>query len=296
MQTKWKSNILHPFFDGCIVFRSHFMYKDGKWARKLIAAQRPDGSWGWFHTLSTPRSSGALAVLGYTYEDAPMRLAIDHLRACLAGQEELQNNREVTLDWDIFTELMLSTWIRLFTADDENANVTATRWARIATAAFSSGAFRIEDYDAAYDAVFSGWPRCKKRVSFGTFYLAALLPGLLDPVTERRVMDYFLTLPNGIYYIATGRLCEPPAEFCSLECSRYLAAWELLARYASGPEALRFAADWLEEHRDGDGCWDMGMQAKDGIYFPLSDSWRTADLRRADCTYRIEKLLQRLRA
>ena len=281
------------------------MYKDGKWARELIAAQRPDGSWGWFHTLSAPRGKGPLtteqgirrlAVLGYTYEDAPMRLAIDHLRACLAGQAQLQNNREVTLDWDIFTDLMLSTWIRLFTDSDENANATAMRWARITTAAFASGTFRIKDYDAAYDAVFSGWPRCKKRVNFGSFYLAALLPGVLESVTERRVMDYFLTQPNGIYYIATGRLCEPPTEFRSRECSHYLAAWELLARYASGPETLRFAADWLKAHRDEAGSWDMGPQSKDGVYLPLSDSWRTADLRRADCTYRVKKLLCRLGA
>ena len=279
------------------------MYKDGKWAKELIAAQRPDGSWGPFHTLSAPRGRARFllnrrcAVLpswAILYEDAPMRLAIDHLRACLAGRERLQDNREVTLDWDIFTELMLSTWIRLFTTGDENANATAARWARIATAAFSSGAFRIEDYNAAYDEVFSGWPRGKKRVSFGSFYLAALLPGALNCAAERQVIYYFLTLPNGIYYLATGRLCEPPADFRSREASRYLAAWELLARYASGTAALRFAADWLEAHRDGDGSWDMGPQARDGVYFPLSDSWRSAALRRADCTYRVERLLRRL--
>ena len=35
----------------------------------------------------------------------------------------------------------------------------------------------------------------------------------------------------------------------------------------------------------------MGAGVKDGIYFPLSDSWRTAESREKDCTYRIEKII-----
>ena len=28
-------------------------YKDGKWAKKILELQRDDGSWGYFHSLST---------------------------------------------------------------------------------------------------------------------------------------------------------------------------------------------------------------------------------------------------
>lgn len=280
------------------------MYKNGKWARELLAAQRPDGSWGPFHTLAAPNRGNVisteqairrLAILGFSYEDAPIHLAIHHLRACLAGREVLQNNREVTLDWDIFTELMLSAWIRLFTDADENANAVAKRWAGIAAAAFSSGAYRDEDYAAAYDDAFRGYPRGRKRVGFDSFYPAALLPGALDRITEQRVLQYFLVRPEGIYYIAPGPLCDTPSVFRSRGTSRYLGALELLSRFPCSQDALSFAVSWLEKNRNENGGWDMGPQAKDGIYFPLSDSWRTAALREHDCTYRIERLLTRLR-
>lgn len=42
------------------------------------------------------------------------------------------------------------------------------------------------------------------------------------------------------------------------------------------------------------GQWDLGAGAKDGIYFPLSDSWRKQDYRIADCTERITKFLQQI--
>jgi len=40
-----------------------------------------------------------------------------------------------------------------------------------------------------------------------------------------------------------------------------------------------------------DGLWDMGPSVKDGVHFPLSDSWRSVESRKLDCTYRIKKLL-----
>lgn len=38
----------------------------------------------------------------------------------------------------------------------------------------------------------------------------------------------------------------------------------------------------------------MGTTVKDGIKFPLSDSWRSKDLRIKDCTYRISKLIKKM--
>ena len=57
---------------------------------------------------------------------------------------------------------------------------------------------------------------------------------------------------------------------------------------------LKFVAAWLAENRGSDGLWDMGADAKDGIHFPLSDSWRKIEDRKRDCTQRIKRLLNRL--
>jgi hypothetical protein len=42
--------------------------------------------------------------------------------------------------------------------------------------------------------------------------------------------------------------------------------------------------------------WDMGKESKDGINFPLSDSWKSEKDRIKDCTYRIKKLLEGIKA
>jgi hypothetical protein len=53
-------------------------------------------------------------------------------------------------------------------------------------------------------------------------------------------------------------------------------------------------ADWLLANRNENGKWDMGKTVNDKVYFPLSDDWRRVAVREADCTERIEKLLNKL--
>jgi hypothetical protein len=126
------------------------------------------------------------------------------------------------------------------------------------------------------------------------FYPLMLLQNELTPETESRMLDYVLDWPEGIYYVSSCPLRQAPAEFASREASRYIAMLEILSGYSTAPGKLGFAVQWLKDHQDENGQWDMGIQANDGVYFPLSDSWRTAEVRRNDCTMRIERLLGRL--
>ena len=52
--------------------------------------------------------------------------------------------------------------------------------------------------------------------------------------------------------------------------------------------------DWLEANRNDNGKWDMGKGVNDKVYFPLSDNWRKAETREADCTERITRLMNEL--
>ena len=122
----------------------------------------------------------------------------------------------------------------------------------------------------------------------------ALLPGLLDRKVEYAMLDYVLSHQRGIVYIYNSPVSVLPDVFESKKASWYLSAIELLAVYDSAPQKLGFVANWLLENRDADGMWDMGAAVKDGIHFPLSESWRKPEDRKLDCTKRIKKLMDRL--
>ena len=125
------------------------------------------------------------------------------------------------------------------------------------------------------------------------FYHAALLFGVLPPKTEELFLDYYLSKPDGMFYIYDKPLNRPPEIFASREASCYLAAIEVLSRYGQAKGKLKFVVDWLYANQDGNGQWDFGEKAKDGIYFPLSDRWdKTARL--TDSTFRVRKILCQL--
>ena len=108
------------------------------------------------------------------------------------------------------------------------------------------------------------------------------------------MLRHILTRPDGMYYVYVRPLHRLPPVFASRETSLWLAALELLAQYACAPEELAFARAYLYLNQQPDGQWDLGAKSNDKVYFPLSDSWRTEALRKADCTERIQRLLVRI--
>lgn len=280
-------------------------YKNGKIAQQIIELQNEDGTWGnMFHSLAMPNNKQLLTTeqalrrlkrLGFSMEDAPIQKAVDCMTSCLRGERKIDDYWEKTLDWDLFTKLMLSTWVKIFDPNNEVALAFAKRWANVIEKAFANGTYNYNAYIDAYKCEFYEEKKGAGEVGFATFYQMNLLQGVLTEETESRLLDYILSKPDGIYYIYYKPLKELPEFFESLEASRYLAAIEILSGYKLAKEKLGFVVDWLESNRGENGQWDLGVKTKDNVYFPLSDSWRKAEYRKADCTERIRRLVGELR-
>lgn len=278
------------------------MYKDGKWAKKVISLQKKDGSWGYYHSLSEPnkypmtteQALRRLSILGYTSDDEVIKKALNYLNDCLVGKKQIPDRREKLHNWDIYTELMLSTWIRHFTNTNEDANKVAYKWGKIITQTFQSGQYNNNDYISAYEKVFNEKPRGGRLVDFVHFYIVFLINDVLDEKIEGLVFDYIINHDIGIYYIYGSPIINTPDCFSSKQSSRYLSAIEILMNYKHNKHKLNFVIDWLNDNRGNDGMWDMGPDAKDGIYFPLSNRWDDST-RKIDCTYRLKKIIDKIK-
>jgi hypothetical protein len=213
---------------------------------------------------------------------------------CLAGKKVTPDRREKQFDWDIFVDLILATLIRRFTRDDVLANEVAKKWRSIVETAFSSGKYDADLYiNALYEILEPKYGNVKRATRLDTYYPISLLAGEIDKSIEKAYFDYIINSETGYYYGFEGAITKLPNEFQSKEASRYLSAIEIYCEYPNKycKDKLRFVVDWLNDNKNVNGKWDMGAYVKDGAHFPLSDSWRTAELREKDCTYRIEKII-----
>jgi hypothetical protein len=276
---------------------------NNKWIQQILGFQREDGGWGYFHTLSQPTKAQPmtteqalrrLRILGLTKDDEPIARSIAYMEQNLIKPFPTVFH-EKKHDSKTYGDLMLSTWIKLFDPNNEAALVIARKWAKIIGSAFQSGTYSDERYVSAYEKEFVKLnPKAGCLADFVVFYQLALLPGLLSRDAESAMLDYVLPHKRGIAYIYNSPVNVLPEVFMSKSASRYLSAMELLAAYDSAPKKLGFVAKWLSDNRSADGMWDMGAAVKDGIHFPISDSWRKPEDRRRDCTLRISKLIKML--
>ena len=280
-------------------------YKHTKSARDILELQKEDGTWGnQFHSLALPNNRYPLTteqalrrlkILGFTLKDEAIQRAVNCMVSCLRGERKIDNYSEKGHDWNLFTKLMLSTWIRQFDADNEEAIGFAKHWANIIEQAFVCGVYDHGTYINAYIREFNSVPKGGREIDFADFYHLNLVQGLLSEKTEECLLDYVMNKPDGIYYIYNSPINQLPDNFASLETSRYLAVIEILSGFSQARGKLDFVLRWLEQNRDIYGQWDLGTKVKDGIYFPLSDSWRKEEVRKTDCTYRIDSIIKKLR-
>jgi len=278
-------------------------HKSGKWAEQILSQRNEDGLWGNFHTLSQPVSGKGytteqalrrLRILGYTAEEEPIRRVMERMEQCIRGERKIDDYYERKHDWPLFEKLMLAAWLHLLDPQNETALTIARQWAIIVEEAFADGIYSEERDIRAFTEMHGRKPKSGFETGFGMFYHAALLGGVLQEETEGAFLDYYLSKPEGMFYIYDKRLNKPPEVFASVKSNRYLAALEVLADYGQAGEKLQFAADWLYSNREADGQWDFGRDANDKVYFPLSDSWRREEDRKRDCSGRIMAFLKKI--
>ena len=276
-------------------------HRQGKWARALLSAQHEDGTWGgMFHSMALPSTAPLtteqalrrLHALGFNIADEPIRRCVDTMAACLRGERKIDAYWEKGIDWAMYEPLMLAAWIRRFDPENPDALALARRWAGVAEAGYADGAYDESAWNAAYEAEFRRKERHPRPIGFTALYHGMLLPGLLSPNAEAAMVRH--VLKTGMYYVYPRPLIHPPAAFASKETSHWLGALEILAEYPCARELLSFGAVHLYLNIDPEGQWDLGTKANDKVYFPLSDAWRTEAARKADCTERIRRFLDKI--
>ena len=121
-----------------------------------------------------------------------------------------------------------------------------------------------------------------------------LLRGLLPYPVEEAYISHIIEEERGIAGVHDHALHHLPLDFPSMETTRFLAALDLMAFFPSAGRFLEDAKTWLWEQLNPAGRWDLGKTGHDGVYLPMSSSWRRPFDREVDSSVRLLLILQRM--
>ena len=169
-------------------------------------------------------------------------------------------------------------------------------WAQALHDAFQSGSYDRMREIAALNELLDC--RMKNPVPFHKRYPLLILSATrhqLSDDLERKMLDYVMHTPSGIYYVYEKNISINPP-ILSRDFGGWLRAHQLLSRFRLWTTLATEAVNWIWAQRTDEGFWDVGssIARKPWTSFPLSESWRRPKNRIIDSTVEILGLLSKV--
>lgn len=286
--------------------RAEKSLQTSKWIALLKSSQQPDGTWGRFHSqdttvkqpfLTTEAAVATALACGLDGRSPILRKLQKTLlkymdgRLCWPDPAEKHDNPQAWFDV-VVPYLSAGVMAQIERCHPRLEKYWAV-WAEAVKIAFQSGKYdRRKEIEA-----LNRLQKCRRKnpgpfhVKYPLLILSATehrLPASL----ERRLLDFVLHFPSGIYYIYDKKISEP-SPISSKRFWGWFQAHKLLSRFRLWRELAEDAVNWIWAQRTEDGFWDLGRKVyrRPHSSFPLSESWRRPENRKIDCSVEMLVLL-----
>lgn len=259
----------------------------------LALRQNHDGGFGRFHSMSsdssvtTEKALRRFLFLKLDKDYSIVKKCLEYLKRCLYKEIIVPDRREKVINWDVFEELMFSTWLNIFKVNDEKVTSIQSVWKSVIENSIVDNKFNFKEYKKQYRLMFG--EKGLREICPSSFYMVCLLTNKLSQNAKQAYFEYIME--QGIYYIYDKNLYEFPSIFDSKNTIYYLFAIKLISPYANSKDELNFVKTWISKNSSFDGYWDMPNLKPDGIVFPRADNWKKYENKLEDVNNFINEVL-----
>jgi len=275
--------------------------------RLLESSQLPDGTWGRFHTqdtsvkqpFATTEAAIAAALVSGLDMHSPILIKtqaaiLDYMskKTCWPDPPEKHDN---PLAWYVGVPHYSAAVLSQIDPFHPGLEPFWNLWAEAVQLAFQSGSYDRQKEIEALNVLMNC--RMKRPVPFHSKYPMLILSATRNQLPadlERRVLEFVMQYPPGIYYTYDRPIHTPPG-IQDKHFWGWTQAHLLLSRFRLWKEMAVDALNGIWAQRDEHGFWDLGnkMARKPFTNFPLSESWRRPVNRIMDYTVEMMSLLVR---
>lgn len=273
-----------------------------RWVAELRNEQKEDGGWGRLH--SAMKTKGKIATteaaverglaLGLEPSDPAFHAAIEYLSRLLEGRIDFPDPPERNNRWETGKKLFASATLARICPTLRILDETWHLWATIVEHTFASGRYDSEAEIRAHEMLTGADVKDSYLVLNNRYQLALLgsRAARLPRAVENALVDWVWHKSDGLGYLEIP-LANPPSRYTAGMLDRLFTSLELLSYFPSTLRLVDSIVGWLWKQRNSEGLWDFGPRASFSVYFPLSQSWRSAKQRRHDWSTRVLTLLKR---
>lgn len=245
---------------------------------KIKTLQKEDGSFGPFHSMSKTSSITTEKILRRLYflkvdkSNEVLNKTLKYVKKCLYREIEIPDRREKVTHWDVFLDLMFSSWLITFGYEDSKVNENINRWVHVISSSIENNEFNFDKYKENFEAEFGKLKSGMRAIDPTNYYMVTLLNGRLNQNDSIAYFNYILK--RGIYYIFGENLQNIPETFSNSKTIYYLYAIKLASVYNKNSRFLLKVKDWINNNKNSDGYWYFDNLKPDGVIFPFSINWK----------------------
>jgi hypothetical protein len=280
---------------------------ESKWITQLNNSQRTDGTWGRFHTQDSsvkqtfPTTESAISTaldLGVDRNDPVLHKVQPVILDYMDGKTSWPDRPEKhdnPLAWFVWVKHFSAAVLALIDMYHPRLEAYWDLWHEALKAAFRSGEYdRQREIDALNSLLKC---RMKNPVPFHKKYPLLILSATGNQLSgglERKMLDFIMNSPSGIYYVYGKDLSVLPP-ILSRDFWHWCRAHQMLSRFFLWQEFSAKAVNWIWAQRTAEGFWDLGgkISRRPFTSFPLSESWRRPENRMIDSTVEMLGLLSK---
>jgi hypothetical protein len=281
--------------------------QESKWTALLKRSQMADGTWGRFHTRDSrvkqpfPTTESAIATaldLGLDGHSPTLQRVLPVILEYVDGTTlwpdppEKHDNPQA---WFVWVRHFSAAILALIEQHHPQLDAFWALWAEALHDAFQSGVYDRQREIAALNVLLDC--RMKNPVPFHVRYPLLILSAThhqLSDDLERKMLDYVMHAPSGIYYVYAKNISILPP-ILSRDFWGWFRAHQLLSRFRVWKALSTEAVNWIWAQRTDEEFWDVGghIARKPSTSFPLSESWRRPESRIIDSTVEMLGLLSK---
>jgi len=280
---------------------AHDQVLESSHVERLASEQMSHGGWSRLHSRdasvkrAVPTTEWGVEralCLGLERTDEILLRASAYLADVVRGRRTPEDRPERNDRWETGVRLFAASTLAMIDADHEALDETWTRWHEIAERTFADGGYS-EAREAGAHEELTGASVQDSYLVIGNRYAVQLLAARSDQVDralQHALLDWLTTRPEGMQYLSVP-LAVPGPDATSSQIERWLRSHEILSRFPVWAERATGVAEWLMNHRQADGLWDLGSRHSTSACLPLSSTWRKKGVRAIDWTTRILSLM-----